>query len=82
MEVLAVDLGCKVGELPTTYLGLLVSKSNINLGLCERNILQKTINAEKVIYFEWGEVYLDTKYVCPICLYILCHYSTCPERLD
>ena len=63
MEVLAVDLGCKVGELPTTYLGLPVSKSNINLGLCERNILQKTINAEKVIYFEWGEVNLDTKYV-------------------
>ena len=62
MELLAVEFGCKVGRLPSTYLGLpLVAryKSVKSLGRCGGEVQKEIGFVEESIYFQRGLCHID-----------------------
>ena len=62
MELLAAEFACKVGRLPSTYLGLpLVApyKSVKSLGRCEGEVQKEIGFVEGSLYFQRGLCHID-----------------------
>ena len=51
VEELTQEFGCKVGVLPSSYLGLLLGSPFKSLGQCEGEVTQKTNFVEKTVHF-------------------------------
>ena len=63
LEVLALEVGCKVGRLPTSYLGIpFGGESQVRdfLGWGGREISEKTCHVEKAIYLQRRENYFNS----------------------
>ena len=66
MEVLADELGCKVGCLPSTYLGLPLGahfKSVAAWDGVEERFMKRLGMWKRPVYFERWESYFDKKHV-------------------
>ena len=65
LEDLASIIGCKVGDLPTTYLGLPLGAPSNYLTIWDgmEEGFHKRDNVEKIVYFQRGEAYTDLEHV-------------------
>ena len=70
-EVLALELGCKVGELPSSYLGLPLGALHKSMVVCGKDDI--SLKEGKLLSF---------KAHCLACLFTTCPYTVCQEWLD